>query len=227
MHPPSRRCPEGIEPSASGVEVRRSCPAELQARQSVHRFAQPAGAPRGAEKTHGTGSRVRQRRRCSPRRVSTRTALFLDPEPELSNRSCAQRKRRPASPVCIGEAGRLAAGACAGRGRKALRRSTSHGVSENPTTEPQIAARIPRTLFRAPPRGGQRIGGTRQRHASLDPRGRLLSPSGGKGMDVHRGALFRSGRSPEGRKTKKEPRSSRLLAKTRRAPDLSVCKGLP
>jgi hypothetical protein len=39
-------------------------------------IAQPAGSPRSGE-THGTGSRVRQAGRQLPRRVPTRTALFL------------------------------------------------------------------------------------------------------------------------------------------------------
>lgn len=58
IHHDPFKCPEGIEPSASGVEVRRSCPAELQARRRLFRWifiAQPAGSPHGAEQRTAPG----------------------------------------------------------------------------------------------------------------------------------------------------------------------------
>ncbi len=68
-------------------------------------FCAAAGAPPGAEKTHGTGSRVRQAGGFLPRRVSTRTAL-LYPNP-----SCQKRERRPAFPGTAGRQGAFVPGA--------------------------------------------------------------------------------------------------------------------
>ena len=211
----SPRCPEGIEPSASGVEVRRSCPAELQARlhSSSIIICAAAGAPRG-RKTHGTGSRVRLAGRSVPRRVPTRTALFLDPDPSCQKRCFPATERRPASPVVSGRQGALLPAPAPARAAKALRRSTSHGVPEIPTADPRTAPRIHPTHVRlSPPAESGRLR-TRQRHASHVLRGRLGARVGRVGVDVHRRGAGRLRVWPRRAENKKEPRSSGLLAKT-------------
>lgn len=175
---------EGFEPSASGLAVRRS--GQLSYRRiciPVISFANAAaGARRRTEKTHGTGSRVRQAGGFLPRRVPTRTAL-LYPNPNFQT-----PERRPAFPWYIREAGRLVAGAFrAGGAAKALRRTTSHWVSEIDTPEPRTAARIQPVHASTSPRGkaGIRIR-ARRGHASHALRRRLRALADGEGVGVHR-----------------------------------------
>jgi hypothetical protein len=165
-------------------------PSELQAHLHSHQphtsfddhRCAAAGAPPEAEKTHGPGSRVRQAGGILPRRVPTRTAL-LYPNPSFQT-----RERRPAFPGTSGRQGALPPAPFGPAGAaKALRRSTSHWVSEIHTPEPRTAARIQPLHRPTSPRGkaGIRIR-ARRAHASHALRRRLRALADEGGVGVHR-----------------------------------------
>src|SRR5829696_959691 len=114
----SCKCPEGIEPSASGVEVRRSCPAELQARRQRFDSSRSPRGPRGAERRTAPGVAFARPGAACPGGSPRGLRCSFDPEPELSKKALRGNGKAPCLTRCIGEAGRLAAGACAGRAEK-------------------------------------------------------------------------------------------------------------